>query len=447
MWNLLGYIKKKLVWFVTASMLAGLVYGYFFESGFLKPLIIPLTILMVYPMMVSMNLKAIFTKCSYKLQAVTQAINFIFIPLFAFTLGMLFFPKEPYIAFGLLLMGLLPTSGMTISWTGFAKGNTQIAVKMTIIGLIAGVLLTPFYGYLLMGKAISIPLAKTLEQIALVVFIPLTLGALTQIILNKYAGEAKFNKDIKPKFPEISFLGVIGIIFVAMSLKAENIINNPAIILKLLVPLLIFYTVNYALTSFIGKKFFPREEAVALVYGTVMRNLSVALAIAVTVFEEHGTQMALIISVGYILQIKSAAIYMKVADRFFGKAKEKVEHIMQEGIFSLPSSATLKDAIKMLDEEHIHSVAVLSNSDTPVGLLTSEMVINNIAENKSPETKLSKLKLAPIMSCPQQSPLDKAIKKMKRKHSYKCIVTDTKGRPTGVFTESDIIDNMARDKK
>ncbi|MFW6014495.1 MAG: bile acid:sodium symporter [Candidatus Nanoarchaeia archaeon] len=447
MWSALSFIKKKLVWFVAAFMVLGLINGYFFPSSYLKPLIIPLTILMVYPMMVSMNIKAIFVGCSYKLQGATQAINFIFIPLFAFGLGMLFFPDNEYFAFGLLLMALLPTSGMTISWTGFAKGNTRVAVKMTIIGLIAGVLLTPFYGWLLMGRVISIPLIDTIKQIALVVIIPLTLGVITQILLRRWQGEAKFNRDIKPKFPEISLLGVLGIIFVAMSLKSKTIIADPLIIVKLVIPLIIFYGVNYVFTSFIGKTFFSRGDGIALVYGTVMRNLSIALAIAVSVFETHGAEMALVLSVAYLLQIKSAALYMKVADKIFGAAEEKVGHVMQEGIFSLHDTATLQDAIKMLDEEHIHSVAVLSQQGKPKGLITSDIVINQLAENKPLETSLKKLKLEPIVNCKVQSPLDRAIKQMKRKHNYKFIVTDDNNKPTGVLTETDIINRFAGGNK
>lgn len=443
MW--LSYIKKKLVWFVAISMIIGLIYGFYFESSYFKPLIIPLTILMVYPMMVSMNIKSVFSGCSYKLQTVTQGINFVFIPLFAFALGFVFFPEQPYVAFGLLLMALLPTSGMTISWTGFAKGNTQVAVKMTIIGLIAGILLAPFYAYLLMGQVISIPLFKTIKQIGLVVVIPLFLGALTQIILRRLYGEAKFNKDIKPKFPEVSLLGVIGIIFVAMSMKAKTIISNPIIILKLLIPLILFYAINYIVATFFGKKFFPREDAIALVYGSVMRNLSVALAIAVTVFETHGTEMAMIISVGYIIQIKSAAVYMKFTDKFFGTREDEVRDFMHEGIFSLPKNASLKDAIRLLDEEHIHSVAVLSK-DKPIGLITSEIVINTLADGKKTNTKLENIALAPVVSCSQQSPLKKAIKRMKREHSYKCIVTDKNGKTKGVFSESDIIRKFAEEQ-
>jgi ACR3 family arsenite efflux pump ArsB len=447
MWNLLAYIQKKLIWFVLGAMLLGLANGYFFPSGYLKLLVIPLTILMVYPMMASMNLGAVFTQCSLKLQLLTQGINFIFMPLFTFALGWIFFPGDPTMAFGLLLIGLLPTSGMTISWTGFAKGNTQVAVKMTIIGLILGIILTPFFGYVLMGRAISIPFLKTVKQISLVVVIPLVLGALTQLALKRGLGTARFNRDIKPFFPRLSLLGVVGIIFVAMSLKARTILADPWQLAVLAVPLVLLYAVNYSLISYLGRRFFSREDGIALVFGTVMRNLSIALAIAVTVFDEAGARMAMIISLAYIIQIKSAAIYVKFAGKFFGPAPEdRVSDVVTEGIFSLDKSKTLQDAARLLDEEHIHAVAVLDENDSPLGILSSEDLINQIAEDRPLDTPLSEVELQSVSTCSAASPLREVISKMKRTHQYKFLVTDGDGKPTGLLSSSDIIGRVAQDK-
>src|SRR5690606_1227796 len=96
----------------------------------------------------------------------------------AFALGRLWFPEQPYLALGLLLAALLPTSGMTIAWTGFAGGNLAAAVKMTVIGLILGSLVTPFYVQWLMGATVPVDLAAIFLQIAVVVFLPLIAGQL-----------------------------------------------------------------------------------------------------------------------------------------------------------------------------------------------------------------------------------------------------------------------------
>ena len=318
MWNKLASLQKNLVYSIPAFMILGITFGYFSEPGFLRSTIMPMTFLMVYPMMVNLQIKKVFSGGDLKVQLVTQIINFAIIPFFAYGLSRVFFKDEPLIALGLLLASLLPTSGMTISWTGFAKGNINAAIKMTVIGLMIGSLATPLYAKWLMGTAVEIPLADVFKQIALIVFLPMIAGAITQrLLINRY-GEAHYNNEFKKKFPQISTLGVLGIVFVAMSLKAKTILSQPFMLVSLLIPLLILYGMNFVLSSLVGKYFFGRGEGIALVYGTVMRNLSIALAIAMTVFGPQGSDIALIIALAYIIQVQAAAWYVKYTDRIFG---------------------------------------------------------------------------------------------------------------------------------
>jgi len=104
----------------------------------LKGLIMPLTFMMVYPMMVTLQRRKIVEGGDLKVQVVTQLLNFTVIPLCALLIGKLFFPDSPDAALGLLLASLLPTSGMTISWTGMARGNVADAIKITVFGLLIG---------------------------------------------------------------------------------------------------------------------------------------------------------------------------------------------------------------------------------------------------------------------------------------------------------------------
>jgi ACR3 family arsenite efflux pump ArsB len=319
MWKTLSWLKQNLVISVPMFMVAGIIFGALINPSFLKALIIPLTFLMVYPMMINLQITKVFSGGDYQLQLITQLLNFAVIPFFAFGIGKLFFNDQPLILLGLLLTSLLPTSGMTISWTGFAKGNINAAIKMTVIGLILGSIATPFYAKWLMGAVIEIPLVNVFKQIFVIVFLPMVLGFVTKQILIKTVGESKYNQDLKKQFPVFSTIGVLGIVFVAMALKAQSIVNHPLTVLSFFVPLIIIYVANFALSTIIGKAFFNRDDAIALVYGTVMRNLSIALAIAITVFGEQGAEIALIIAMGYIIQVQSAAWYVKFTDKIFGE--------------------------------------------------------------------------------------------------------------------------------
>ncbi|MBU0615278.1 MAG: bile acid:sodium symporter [Nanoarchaeota archaeon] len=448
MWKKISFLQKNLVYSIPVFMIIGIMFGYFFDASFLKALIMPLTFLMVYPMMVNLQIKKVFSRGDSKVQIITQLINFAIIPFIAFGLGKIFFNDKPLIALGLLLAALLPTSGMTISWTGFAKGNLNAAIKMTVIGLIVGSLATPLYAKWLMGAAIEIPLIDVFKQIALIVFLPMIAGYVTQkFIIWKY-GEAKYHKDIKQKFPMLSTLGVLGIVAVAMALKSKTIISQPTMLINLFIPLLIIYGVNYLLSTIIAKYFFSREDGIALIYGTVMRNLSIALAIAMTVFGKEGSDIALIIALAYIIQVQSAAWYVKFTDKIFGKAPEDTaKDIMELGVFALHTEKTIQDAIKILDEEHIHSVAVLDDRDHAIGMITSGMIINLLADGNSIDLKLSNIKLLPALKVEEQTPIRKVLQTMKRKHEYKVLVLDQKGNISGVLTESDILDKYAENKK
>jgi arsenite transporter len=440
MWNKIAFAQKHLVYNIPACMVLGLIYGYYYDASFLKTFIVPLTFLMVYPMMVNLQIRKVFSGGDVKVQMVTQFINFAIIPFAAFGIGRLFFADNPLMALGLLLAALLPTSGMTISWTGFARGNINAAVKMTVIGLIAGSLATPLYVKWLMGTVIEIPLLDVFRQIAIIVFLPMAAGYATQRFIIKKFGEAKYHKDIKKKFPMISTIGVLGIVFVAMAIKSKTIISQPSLLLMSLAPLIVLYFVNFSVSTIVGKLFFKRQDGIALVYGTVMRNLSIALAIAMTVFGKQGSDIALIIAIAYIIQVQSAAWYVRLTPKIFGQIPEETaQDIMTVGIFALHGSATVRDAIKMLDEEHIHSVIVLSDDNTPTGILTAELIINLLAEDTPFDKKLSEVELMPVINVSYDAPIKEIARKMKHKHEYKVVVTDKKGSVTGILTEMDIV--------
>jgi ACR3 family arsenite transporter len=318
MLDFIARLTRNLVVAIPVAMLLGFLFGIVSPTDWLKSLIVPLTFLMVYPMMVNMKLKKVLEGGDLRVQLLAQAINFGVIPFVAFGLGKLFFADQPFLALGLLLAALLPTSGMTISWTGFAGGNLGAAVKMTVVGLVLGSLATPLYVMALMGTEIPIDMAAVFMQIIVIVLLPMLAGHFTQQWLVRRHGQQGFQKDWAPRFPPLSTLGVLGIAFVAIALQARNLLAEPGVLLALLVPLIVLYAANYLLSTVVARLLLPRGDAIALVYGTVMRNLSIALALAMNVFGSAGAETALLIALAYIVQIQSAAWYVKLSDRLFG---------------------------------------------------------------------------------------------------------------------------------
>ncbi len=318
MWKVLVKLNQNLIYAIPAMMLAGMAFGLAADAAFLKSMILPFTFLMVYPMMVTLKIRQVLEGGDVKAQLLTQVINFAVIPFIAFALGKVFFADHPYMALGLLLAALVPTSGMTISWTGFAKGNLAAAVKMTVVGLILGSLATPFYIQALMGAKVSVDMLGIFQQIVLIVFLPMAAGYATQRGLARRYGQEHFQKCLAPRFPGLSTMGVLGIVFVAMALKAKAVAAHPDHLLLIFLPLLLLYCMNYLLSTLVGKALLPRGDAIALVYGTVMRNLSIALAVAINAFGPAGSDAALVIALAYIIQVQSAAWYVQFTSRLFG---------------------------------------------------------------------------------------------------------------------------------
>jgi len=323
MWKLLTKINKNLVLAIPGVLVCGFGVGLAVDPvllGELKILIIPFTFLMVYPMMVSLNISHLFAGIkNVRLQLVTQIINFGVIPFLAYGAGVVFFPDQPYMALGLLLAAILPTSGMTISWTGFAGGNLYAAINMTIIGLTLGAILTPLYIKALLGTRIMFDYGIVVRQIMAIVFIPMFLGYLSRRLLEGKDGQKAFKEIWGPRFPPLSAIGVLAIVFLAMALKAKTVASDPALLLYILMILLFLYSLYFVVATVVGKLMFKRDDAIALVFGSAIRNLSVALAIAINVFGDSGTEAALVITVAFIVQVQAAAWYVKFTGQIFGQ--------------------------------------------------------------------------------------------------------------------------------
>ncbi len=319
--KILSLINNNLIISILISMFIGLTIGYYFDVEFLKKTVTVLSFFMVYPVMISLDYKKILDKGSIKLQIITQIVNFIYLPLLAYLFGLIFFKTEIDLRLGLLLIALLPTSGMTISWTVMAKGNTNEAIRMVIIGLILGGLLTPLYINVLLKAEVSLKFIEIFKQILLIVFLPMLLGFLTQLLIKKVKSEEYFQTKTKPFMPLIATLSVVILIGVAMSLRAKLIINNPKTILKIIVPIVLGYLLMVFSIHFIGKALFKYEDRIAFVNGTIVRSLSLALAIAVNLFTDN-PYIPVIIAIAYIVQAQTSATYTRLAIKSINNTKE-----------------------------------------------------------------------------------------------------------------------------
>lgn len=310
-------ISANLIVLIPFAMVLGVTVGLVVDLKTAQVLVLPLTMLMVFPMLVNFRVAQVAEAGDWKAVGLAMAVDFVAVPFIAWGLARAFFADQPGLYVGMVLAGLFPTSGMTISWTGMAKGNVAAAIKMTVIGLLAASALAPFYLLVLAGAVVEFDLAEVVRTVLLVVGLPLVLGQITRAAIVRTAGEQALKQRVAPVLPGISALGVLGIVFLAVGMKAPMIGAEPMLLFKIAVPLLVFYAVNFAGSTLLGRATLTRGDAIALVYGTVMRNLSIALGIAIASF---GPDAALVLSGAYIIQVQGAAWYVRYTDRFFGTA-------------------------------------------------------------------------------------------------------------------------------
>lgn len=309
---------KYLMYSVPLVLIIGFFVGLKWDTSFLKGTLMYGTITMIYATMIGINFKSLLSTKGMKVVTSAMLVNFIAIPLITIAIGFLFLKDYPGLYAGLALLALLPTSGMTIAWTRLQNANGEAAVKMTVIGLLLGAVLTPVYLYFMLdGADVEFEFFGIMKTILIVVLVPLILGHLTyKLILTKYTPQ-EFNQNIKKKFNPLSIWAMLYVVFVSISNGAEQIKNNLGLIVIAALVLLLFYAILFAMSTGIALRFFNRNDGIAFVNGTALRNLSIAMGLAATSF---GAEAALLVTLSFIIQQQLIAMYVSISqNRWFNE--------------------------------------------------------------------------------------------------------------------------------
>ncbi len=188
-----------------------------------------------------------------------------------------------------------------------AKGNLNTALVIIAVNLLLSIFVLPLYLKFMVGQSVPFDPFHIFKQLLLIVVAPMLAGDLIRRLIVKRWGREGYLK-IKPHLSGVSSLGVVLIIFVAMSLKAGQILADITSSALALIPLALFYFIAIGAGLILGGLLLTREKMIALVYGTAMRDLSIAVAIAMLSFP--GAVMP--IAIAYAIQVPTAALIMKV---------------------------------------------------------------------------------------------------------------------------------------
>ncbi|MDZ5712856.1 arsenic resistance protein [Jeotgalibacillus haloalkalitolerans] len=302
------WFEKLYTFFILGAVGIGLVFSQLNGAGLLaEVLILPLLAFMIYLTFLqipSKEIKASFRNKTFSTSAVL--INFLWTPFFAWVLTLVFFPDQPALAIGLIMLLVTPCTDWYLIFTGVAKGNTALSAAILPLNLILQIILLPVYLFIFFGAGETVETAYLVEGVIWVLFVPLMLAALTKALLK---GKRLPASDLLQNLPAVFLVLAIVAMFAA---QGNMILENAGIFLQILPPLAIFFAVNFFISRQTGKLCkLPAGDRVSLTMTTLARNSPLALAIAVAAFPNEPL-IALILVIGPLIELPVLALVSKV---------------------------------------------------------------------------------------------------------------------------------------
>jgi ACR3 family arsenite transporter len=302
----LGFLDRFLTLWIFLAMLLGVSIGYFipnssnyinsFSSGTTNiPLAIGL-ILMMYPPLTKIDFSKVpqmFEKP--KLLTASFFITWIVGPFLMFSLAILFLRDYPEYMTGLIVIGLAPCIAMVIVWNELAEGNRELTAGLIGIYSLLQVFFFSLYAYFyleimlpLFGfkeLALNITITEIAQTIGIYLGIPFALAVLSRYAFKRFIGEKWFNQQFIPFVSPITLIALLFTIVVMFSLKGEMIVDLPLDVLRIALPLVIFFAIMFTLMFFVSKKIGANyRDAVALSFTASGNNFELAIAVSIGVF-------------------------------------------------------------------------------------------------------------------------------------------------------------------
>jgi len=302
----LQFLDRFLTLWIFLAMLIGVSIGYFipntadfinsFSTGTTNiPLAIGL-ILMMYPPLTKIDFSKVPQMVKNpKLLTASLFITWIVGPFLMFSLAILFLRDFPEYMTGLIIIGLAPCIAMVIVWNELAEGNRELTAGLIGINSLLQVVFFSLYAYFyleimlplfgLKGLALDITVAEIAQTVGIYLGIPFVLALTSRYAIIKFIGNKWFNQQFLPFVSPITLIALLFTIVVMFSLKGEMIVDLPLDVLRIALPLVIFFAIMFSLMFFVSKKIGANyRDAVALSFTASGNNFELAIAVAIGVF-------------------------------------------------------------------------------------------------------------------------------------------------------------------